>query len=74
MTKRLKLYKRLREEIEAAKGEALRAFGSDTLLIEKYFTSVHHVEVLKLFTHLLSVLIKDIGSNFWRQVWKCISY
>ncbi|CEG80963.1 hypothetical protein RMATCC62417_15222 [Rhizopus microsporus] len=36
---------KLREEIEAAKGEALRAFGSDTLLIEKYFTSVHHVEV-----------------------------
>lgn len=36
---------RLREEIEAVKGEALRAFGSDKLLIEKYFESVRHVEV-----------------------------
>ncbi|CAO3668933.1 unnamed protein product [Umbelopsis vinacea] len=35
----------LKSEIEAAKGESLRAFGSDQLLIEKYFTSVRHVEV-----------------------------
>ncbi|KAI9252138.1 carbamoyl-phosphate synthase L chain, ATP binding domain-containing protein [Sporodiniella umbellata] len=35
----------LKEEIEAAKGESLRAFGSDKLLIEKYFTSVRHVEI-----------------------------
>ncbi|KAF7722027.1 hypothetical protein EC973_003749 [Apophysomyces ossiformis] len=36
---------RLREEIEAAKGEALRSFGSDRLLIEKYFESIRHVEI-----------------------------
>ncbi|KAG2173177.1 hypothetical protein INT43_004551, partial [Umbelopsis isabellina] len=35
----------LQSEIEAAKGESLRAFGSEQLLIEKYFTSVRHVEV-----------------------------
>jgi 3-methylcrotonyl-CoA carboxylase alpha subunit len=35
----------LKEEIEAAQGEALRAFGSDQLLIEKYFESIRHVEV-----------------------------
>ncbi|CAO3695618.1 unnamed protein product [Umbelopsis ramanniana] len=35
----------LKSEIEAAKGESLRAFGSEQLLIEKYFTSVRHVEV-----------------------------
>lgn len=28
-----------------AKGEALRSFGSDKLLIEKYFEHVKHVEV-----------------------------
>ena len=28
-----------------AKGEALRSFGSDRLLIEKYFEHVKHVEV-----------------------------
>ncbi|KAI7859664.1 carbamoyl-phosphate synthase L chain, ATP binding domain-containing protein [Circinella umbellata] len=36
---------KLREEIETAKGEALRSFGSDNLLIEKYFESIRHVEV-----------------------------
>ncbi|KAI9497602.1 carbamoyl-phosphate synthase L chain, ATP binding domain-containing protein [Zychaea mexicana] len=36
---------KLREEIEAAKGEALRSFGSDNLLIEKYFESIRHVEI-----------------------------
>ncbi|KAL0073592.1 carbamoyl-phosphate synthase L chain, ATP binding domain-containing protein [Phycomyces blakesleeanus] len=36
---------KLREEIEAAKGESLRSFGSDKLLIEKYFESVRHVEI-----------------------------
>ncbi|CAO3591680.1 unnamed protein product [Absidia cylindrospora] len=36
---------KLREEIEAAKGESLRSFGSDKLLIEKYFTSIRHVEI-----------------------------
>eukprot|EP00158_Paraphelidium_tribonemae_P006423 Partr_v1_DN27811_c1_g1_i2_m23136 putative carboxylase len=35
----------LREEIEMAKGESLRAFGSDVLLIEKYFEHVKHVEI-----------------------------
>lgn len=40
---------RLKEEIEAAQGEALRAFGSDQLLIEKYFESIRHVEVSMLF-------------------------
>ncbi|KAI9487753.1 MAG: carbamoyl-phosphate synthase L chain, ATP binding domain-containing protein [Benjaminiella poitrasii] len=36
---------KLKEEIEAAKGESLRAFGSDKLLIEKYFESIRHVEI-----------------------------
>ncbi|KAI9007474.1 carbamoyl-phosphate synthase L chain, ATP binding domain-containing protein [Phycomyces nitens] len=36
---------KLQEEIEAAKGESLRSFGCDKLLIEKYFESVRHVEV-----------------------------
>ncbi|KAI8376174.1 carbamoyl-phosphate synthase L chain, ATP binding domain-containing protein [Radiomyces spectabilis] len=36
---------KLRDEIEAAKGESLRAFGSDKLLIEKYFESIRHVEI-----------------------------
>ncbi|KAI8100180.1 carbamoyl-phosphate synthase L chain, ATP binding domain-containing protein [Halteromyces radiatus] len=36
---------KLREEIEAAKGESLRSFGSDKLLIEKYFESIRHVEI-----------------------------
>ncbi|KAI8331185.1 carbamoyl-phosphate synthase L chain, ATP binding domain-containing protein [Chlamydoabsidia padenii] len=36
---------KLRDEIEAAKGESLRSFGSDKLLIEKYFTSIRHVEI-----------------------------
>ncbi|KAI7900370.1 carbamoyl-phosphate synthase L chain, ATP binding domain-containing protein [Cokeromyces recurvatus] len=36
---------KLKEEIEAAQGESLRAFGSDKLLIEKYFESVRHVEI-----------------------------
>lgn len=35
----------LKQEIEAAKGEALRSFGSNKLLIEKYFTSIRHVEI-----------------------------
>lgn len=35
----------LEEEIEMAKGEALRSFGDDKLLIEKYFEEVKHVEV-----------------------------
>ncbi|KAI8066435.1 carbamoyl-phosphate synthase L chain, ATP binding domain-containing protein [Gongronella butleri] len=35
----------LNSEIEAAKGEALRSFGSDRLLIEKYFESIRHVEI-----------------------------
>lgn len=36
---------KLEEEIEAAQGESLRAFGSDKLLIEKYFESIRHVEI-----------------------------
>ncbi|RIA99106.1 carbamoyl-phosphate synthase L chain, ATP binding domain-containing protein [Glomus cerebriforme] len=36
---------KLREEIEHAKSESLRAFGSDELLIEKYFDSIRHVEI-----------------------------
>ncbi|CEP08412.1 hypothetical protein [Parasitella parasitica] len=36
---------KLKEEIEAAQGESLRAFGSDQLLIEKYFESIRHVEI-----------------------------
>ncbi|KAI8987425.1 carbamoyl-phosphate synthase L chain, ATP binding domain-containing protein [Mycotypha africana] len=35
----------LEKEIEAAKGEALRSFGSDKLIIEKYFESIRHVEI-----------------------------
>ncbi|KAG1138731.1 hypothetical protein G6F37_010440 [Rhizopus arrhizus] len=36
---------KLKHEIESAKGESLRSFKSDKLLIEKYFTSVRHVEI-----------------------------
>ena len=36
---------RMPEEITLAKSEALHAFGSDILLIEKYFESIRHVEV-----------------------------
>nr|CAG8568890.1 13263_t:CDS:10 [Entrophospora candida] len=35
---------KLREEIALAKAESLRLFGSENLLIEKYFDSVSHVE------------------------------
>jgi acetyl-CoA carboxylase biotin carboxylase subunit len=34
----------LSEEIQAAKREALHAFGDDRLLIEKYIANAHHVE------------------------------
>ena len=34
----------LPEEIQAAKREALHAFGDDRLLIEKYISDAHHVE------------------------------
>src|SRR5512141_317824 len=34
----------LPEEIQAAKREALHAFGDDRLLIEKYLANAHHVE------------------------------
>ena len=34
----------LSEEIQAAKREALHAFGDDRLLIEKYVANAHHVE------------------------------
>ncbi len=34
----------LREGIEAARSEALNAFGDDTLLIEKYLPNAHHIE------------------------------
>ena len=34
----------LPEEIQAAKREALHAFGDDRLLIEKYVSNAHHVE------------------------------
>jgi 3-methylcrotonyl-CoA carboxylase alpha subunit len=34
----------LPEEIEAAKREALHAFGDDRLLVEKYVANAHHVE------------------------------
>ncbi|PKY40549.1 hypothetical protein RhiirA4_494494 [Rhizophagus irregularis] len=36
---------KLREELEHAKLESLKLFGSDELLIEKYFDSVRHVEI-----------------------------
>lgn len=35
----------MREELEHAKLESLKLFGSDELLIEKYFVSVRHVEI-----------------------------
>jgi 3-methylcrotonyl-CoA carboxylase alpha subunit len=35
----------LREAIQSAKREALSAFGSDELLIEKYFPSARHIEI-----------------------------
>ena len=37
--------KGLTKGIEAAKREAMNAFGNDTLLIEKYFESSRHIEV-----------------------------
>lgn len=37
--------KDLPDEVEAAKREALHAFGDDRLLIEKYVANAHHVEV-----------------------------
>jgi acetyl-CoA carboxylase biotin carboxylase subunit len=37
--------KDLPDEIEAAKREAIHAFGDDRLLIEKYIANAHHVEV-----------------------------
>ncbi|OZJ05101.1 hypothetical protein BZG36_01356 [Bifiguratus adelaidae] len=37
--------KALQEQIETAQSESLRAFGSDRLLIERYFESVRHVEI-----------------------------
>ncbi|RHZ70458.1 hypothetical protein Glove_271g61 [Diversispora epigaea] len=36
---------KLLEEIEHAKSESLRSFGSDQLLIEKYFDSIRHIEI-----------------------------
>ncbi|CAG8450511.1 15275_t:CDS:10 [Funneliformis caledonium] len=36
---------RLHDEIELAKSESLRSFGSDKLLIEKYFDTIRHVEI-----------------------------
>ncbi|CAG8482937.1 6162_t:CDS:10 [Diversispora eburnea] len=36
---------KLSEEIELAKSESLRSFGSDQLLIEKYFDSIRHIEI-----------------------------
>ncbi|KAF9964120.1 hypothetical protein BGZ70_006918 [Mortierella alpina] len=35
----------LKDEIEMAKSEALRSFGSDNLLIEKYFSNARHIEI-----------------------------
>jgi acetyl-CoA carboxylase biotin carboxylase subunit len=35
----------LRSALQAARTEALTAFGDDHLLLEKYFQNVHHVEV-----------------------------
>ncbi|KAG0085496.1 hypothetical protein BGZ93_008383 [Podila epicladia] len=35
----------LKDEIEMAKSEALRSFGSDNLLIEKYFGNARHIEI-----------------------------
>lgn len=43
----------MKEEIEAAQGESLRAFGSDQLLIEKYFESIRHVEVNSCCQHII---------------------
>lgn len=34
----------LRPNIEAARREALNAFGDDTLILERYFTSARHIE------------------------------
>ena len=33
------------DALQAARGEARSAFGNDHILIEKYFTEVHHVEI-----------------------------
>lgn len=39
------LERRLASEIESARGEAMRSFGSDRVLLERYFDTVKHVEV-----------------------------
>jgi 3-methylcrotonyl-CoA carboxylase alpha subunit len=41
----------LSEAIQAAQGEAKSSFGSDHILLEKYFTELHHVEVQVLGDH-----------------------
>jgi 3-methylcrotonyl-CoA carboxylase alpha subunit len=33
------------DAVQAARGESLSSFGSDHILLEKYFTEIHHVEV-----------------------------
>jgi 3-methylcrotonyl-CoA carboxylase alpha subunit len=33
------------DAVQAARGESLASFGSDHILLEKYFTEIHHVEV-----------------------------
>jgi len=52
--KGMRIVRRLEEiegAIEAAKREALAAFGDDTLLIEKYFESARHIEFQILGDH-----------------------
>jgi 3-methylcrotonyl-CoA carboxylase alpha subunit len=34
-----------KDALQAARGESLSSFGSDHVLLEKYFTEIHHVEV-----------------------------
>ena len=39
------------DALQAARGEALSSFGDDHILLEKYFTALHHVEVQILGDH-----------------------
>ncbi|KAI3641295.1 hypothetical protein MIR68_000657 [Amoeboaphelidium protococcarum] len=39
------LSKRVQDEIQSARGEAMRSFGDDKVLLERYFDNVKHIEV-----------------------------
>lgn len=52
----------LADAIQAARSESRSAFGSDHLLLEKYFTEIHHVEVQVLgdrYGHLIHLFERE---------------